>query len=732
MSYKNSDESERAIVWIEKKQEKCCTVRCGIFFVPIVHFWSYVNYLLHGKIKESVSRGEKSMQTKFKRILYGGDYNPNQWPQDIWAKDMEFFRDAHINSATINVFSWAKLQPSEEEYDFTELDAIVEMLSREGYDIVLATSTAAMPAWMVKKYPEVARTDYFGNHHKFGLRHNACPNSLVYQKYTKALVEELAKRYVKNEHVTCWHVNNEYGGVHGGDCYCENCEKAFRVWLKRKYRTIEAVNKAWNFEFWGHTVYDWEEIVLPNVQGDGMSDPGKTAFAGLSIDYQRFISDSLLNNYIMERDIIRRYNQDALITTNLMGTYRGLDYFKWAKEMDIVSWDNYPSYNTPWSQTAMNHDLMRGLKDAPFMLMEQTPSQQNWQPYNSLKRPGQMRAQSYQTIAHGADTIQFFQLRRSMGGCEKFHGAVIAHAGTNETRVFREVKQLGEELERLGTATLGAVNDAEVGIIFDWENYWGLGYTSGPTVSLNYVEQIHRYYKFFYEKNIPVHMIPCDADFGKYKMVVAPVLYMVKDGMKEALEAFVKQGGILITTYMSGMVNESDNVYLGGYPGPMRELAGVWVEEIDALAPEQTNTVTFADGTCTSCSILCDLMHLEGAECLAEYGNDFYANTPALTRNQFGAGSTYYIGTNMADDGIGKLMEMAVAEAGITPVVSEQTELEITCRRADGGKYYFVINFKEQALPLPSEFAGHEDVLTGERLTAGELLEPYTVRVVRI
>ena len=486
------------------------------------------------------------MESKFKRILYGGDYNPNQWPEEVWKEDMRIFKDAHINTATINVFSWAKIQPSENVYDFSYLDKVIDMLSKENYDIVLATSTAALPAWMVKKYPEVMSTDYEGRHHTFGGRHNACPNSLVYQKYARALAFKLAERYGKNEHVTCWHINNEYGA----ECYCDNCKKAFRVWLQDKYHTLDALNTAWNMEFWGHSLYDWDEVVVPNALSEGIGRE-KTAFAGISIDYRRFISDSLLSNYKMERDAIREVAPDALITTNLMGTFKGLDYFKWAKEMDIISWDNYPAYDTPWSQVAMTHDLMRGLKDAPFMLMEQTPSQQNWQKYNSLKRPGQMRAQSYQTIAHGADTIQFFQLRRSVGGCEKFHGAVIAHVGNENTRVFRETAKLGKELESFGNKTLGSKNPSKVGIIFDWDNYWALEYTSGPSEDLKYVDQIHQYYKFFYKQNISVDMIPVDADFSRYDIIAAPVLYMIRDGMKEALEDFVKNGGTLITTFMS-------------------------------------------------------------------------------------------------------------------------------------------------------------------------------------
>lgn len=665
------------------------------------------------------------MKTPFNRILYGGDYNPNQWPREIWDEDMRLFCQAGINSATINVFSWAKLQPDESTYDFSELDDIVDMLSKEGYDIVMATSTAAMPAWLCKKYPEVTRVDYEGRRHKFGHRHNHCPNSLVFQKYARKLVVELAKRYGSNPHVTCWHIGNEYGG----ECYCENCQKEFRVWLQKKYGTIQAVNEAWNTEFWGHTFYDWDEIVAPNALGEGIGYE-KTAFAGISIDYRRFMSDSLLENFKMERDAIREYDKETAITTNLMGTYKGLDYFKWAKEMDIVSWDSYPAYDTPWSMVAMRNDLMRGLKDQPFMLMEQTPSQQNWQKYNALKRPGQMRAQSYQTMAHGADTILFFQLRRSVGASEKFHGAVIAHSGTTNTRVFREVSQLGAELEKLGDRTLGSVNQAQVGLIFDWDNFWSLEYTSGPTEDLKYVDHIHQYYKYFYDRNIGVDIVPWDGDFSKYKILAAPVLYMVKEGMKEALEAYVAQGGILITTYMSGLVGQSDNVYLGGYPGPLREMAGVWVEEIDALAPEQKNQVLFADGTKADCGLLCDLMHLEGAQSLGTYEKDFYKGMPAVTRNAYGKGAVYYVGTRLEEKGLYKVMDMAAEEGKVTSLATEPTGLEITCRKGENSSFYFLINFKDQPEKIPEFFTGDTDLLTGKVIEPGEMMEKYQVRLV--
>ena len=670
-------------------------------------------------------RKESMEIKKVQRILFGGDYNPNQWGKDVWEEDMRMFKKASINSATVNVFSWAKIQPAEDKYDFRELDDIMEMLGKENYEIVLATATAAMPAWMYAKYPEIGRIDFEGRQHRFGQRHNFCPNSSIYQKYAKKLVTKLAKRYHTRPNLSYWHVNNEYGG----ECFCKNCENKFRDWLKKRYLTIEAVNEAWNLEFWGHTVYDWEEIVSPSILTEAITYED-TAFAGISIDYRRFMSDSILDLYKMERDIIREFDKETPITTNIMGTYKHLDYFKWGKEMDIVSWDNYPSYDTPESLIAMRHDLMRGIKDGEsFMLMEQTPSQQNWQPYNSLKYPGKMRAQSYQAVAHGADTVQFFQMRRSKGGCEKFHGAVIAHVGHENTRVFREVAELGKELEGLSDL-LGAKSYNRVGIIFDWSNYWALEYTSGPHKDLEYVDQIHQYYKGFYDKNIPVDMISVDSDFSKYSIVVAPVLYMLKEGVAERLEAFVENGGHFITTFMSGIVNESDNVYLGGYPGPLRNLLGIWAEEIDALAPEQFNQIQFDKGESYSCNLLCDIIHSEGAEVLAKYGSNFYAGTPAVTKNKYGKGTAWYITSQIEEKGIAYVIEALTKEAKVTALVKESTGLEIVKREGNGKEWNFIINWSNEEQKLPEEFIGKKETLSGRILSNIETLQMYDVMIV--
>jgi Beta-galactosidase len=663
---------------------------------------------------------------KFNKMLFGGDYNPEQWPEDIWLEDMRILNLADINSATINVFSWDKLQPSENEYNFEQLDKIVELLTKNNYEIVLGTSTAALPAWMSHRYPDVNRTDYEGRAHKFGHRHNACPTSPTFRKYGKRLVSKLAERYGQLSNLTCWHISNEYGG----ECYCENCAKGFRVWLKERYQTLDNLNKAWNMAFWSHTIYSWEEIVVPNALGDGL-DNQKSAFAGISLDYRRFMSDAILQNFIDEKEAIRQYDIETPVTTNLMGAYKPLDYFKFAKEMDIVSWDSYPSYDTPVSYSAMMHDLMRGLKDGqPFMLMEQTPSQQNWQPYNSLKRPGQMRNMSYQAVAHGADTIQFFQLRKSVGACEKFHGAVIDHVGSEHTRVFKEVAALGKELSQLEDTLIGAKAPSKVGILFDWPNYWGLEYAVGPSTELRYVEQIHHYYQELYHRNVSIDMVGLESDFSKYDLLIAPCFYMVTKEQSEKVETFVKNGGTFVTTMMSGLVNESDNVHLGGYPGPLKDVLGIWVEEFDALPPEMEHQVVFESGEVTSCKMLCDIIHPRGAEVVANYGKgEFYEGTPSITKNTFGKGQAYYVGTMLSAKGMTTLFDQILSSLSIEAFVLPEG-VEVSTRVKDNRVFKFVLNHKNEKVTIKLPFKG-KDLLTGDYFDAGEL-PPFDVKILEV
>lgn len=629
--------------------------------------------------------------SRIQKILYGGDYNPEQWPEEIWAEDMRLFKLAGIDTVTLNVFSWASLQPDENTYTFDKLDKIMELVEENGLHVCLATSTGAHPAWMARKYPDILRTEFNGMRRKFGSRHNSCPNSPTYQKYSVLLAKKLAERYKDRTCITAWHISNEFGG----ECYCENCEKAFRVWLKDKYKTIEAVNKAWDTAFWGHTFYDFDDIVLPNLLSEHFAE-NRTTFQGISLDYRRFNSDSMMKCYQEEYKAIKSVMPDTQITTNFMGFYKPLDYQKWAKYMDFVAWDNYPANEDPYARVAMSHDLMRGIKGGkPFALMEQTPSVTNWLSYNALKRPKVMRLWSYQAIAHGADTVMFFQMRRSIGACEKYHGAVIDHVGNENTRVFREISELGQELKTIGNKTLGGRAESKVAVVVDWDNWWALEYSAGPSCDLKYLDEVFCYYRALMEQNYSVDIIGVEDNLDKYKVVIAPILYMTKTGYDEKIRSFVESGGTFITSFFSGIVDEHDLVITGGYPGKLRDILGIWVEESDALPRGTENQITYNEEVYPA-TLLCDIMHLEGAEALSCYEKDFYANTPALTVNHYGKGKAYYVGTRLNEAFYKTFLKECIQEQGVNPIMETEQGIEITKRYKEQNSYLFALNHTDK------------------------------------
>lgn len=648
------------------------------------------------------------------KIAYGGDYNPEQWDEATWAEDMRLFKLANIDTVTLNVFSWAALQPSENEYDFSKLDKIMALCRENGLKVILATSTAAHPAWMAKKYPQILRTEPNGMRRKFGSRHNSCPNSPVYRRFSAALAEKLAERYGHWDNVIAWHVSNEYGG----ECICENCAKAFRKWLKNRYGTIENINRAWDTAFWSHTFYDWDEIEPASYLTEHWGWD-RTTFQGISLDYRRFFSESMLECFDLEAAALKKHTPDIPVTTNFMEFYKLLDYQKWAKHMDFVAWDSYPSPDATSARMAMNHELFRGMKNGqPFALMEQTPSVTNWQPFNALKRPGIMRLWSYQAVAHGSDSVLFFQMRRSIGACEKYHGAIIDHCGHENTRVFREAAQLGAELKAIGAKLLGTRTDSRVAIVFDWENWWAAEYSAGPTTLLRYVEETERFYTAFHTQNIPVDLVPSDADLSRYALVIAPVLYMVKPSVDANLRRFVENGGTLVTTYFSGYVDENDLVTVGGYPGKLRPLLGIWVEETDAQPAEHVNHFLW-QGKRYACDMLFDLLHSEGAQVMSTYEADFYAGMPALTKNDVGNGHAYYLATRPEAAFYEDFVQMLCKEQGIEPIADTPEGVEATLRHNAHKAYLFLLNHAKESRTLTLAHGGR-DIISGRTFARGE------------
>lgn len=662
------------------------------------------------------------------KILFGGDYNPEQWPEDVWDRDMKLFDEASIDTLTVNVFSWAALQPDEDTYDFAVLDRVLDRVAAAGKKVCLATSTAAHPAWLARKYPDVTRVDFEGRRHLFGQRHNSCPNSPDYRRLSVELARRIAARYSASDHpasriTSAWHVNNEYGGT----CYCENCGAAFRVWLRDKYGTLAALNTAWNTAFWSHTFHAWEEIVAPNALSEHWGGPNVTAFQGITLDYLRFNSDAMLANFIDEKSAIRESSPDLPVTTNFMGMSRPLDYFRWAPHLDFVSWDNYPPDADSHARTALTHDLMRGLKGGqPFWLMEQTPSQTSCRPFNPVKRPGVMRLWSYQAVAHGADAVLFFQMRQSRGASEKDHGAVINHGGRSDTRVFGEVAALGEELTTLAGEIVGSRTRAQVALMFDWDCWWAVEISDGPSRHVSYQQTLIAYYRALYEQNVAVDVVPIDADLSDYRVVVAPLLHVIKGDVVARVEAFVEGGGTFVTSFLSGRVDESDNAFAMDAPGPLARILGIRIDETDALAPEDLNAVVVDGGAARfAASLVFDLVQPGTAEVVGVYESDFYAGLAAVTRNVVGdaesSGEAWYVGTNLDAAGLDWLLARVLRERALLNGFSGVPGVEAVARYRDDVRYLFLLNHGDSDGQAVADTDG-VSLLDGSRVRAGECI----------
>lgn len=644
-------------------------------------------------------------------ILFGGDYNPDQWDDETIDQDIEVFKKTKINTVTLPVFSWAKLEPSEGIYNFEWLDHILDKLDEAGLSYFLATPTSAQPAWLSRKYPEVLPVDIAGRKRTHGMRVFFCVNSDKFRERAAIIAGKMAERYKDRPGLIGWHVANEYGTY----CYCENCQKKFRSWLKERYKTLDELNLRWHTCFWGKTLYDFEEVVVPTeLNDDYRFNPA------VQLDYMRFITDSTIECYENEAKILKAATPSLPVFTNISGYIKKLDQSKMVSHMDTAGWDNYPWPTDERSFPAMKHDIMRALKGGEsYYVMEQSPNQQNWQPYNKLKKPGEVRRLAYQGLAHGSDSSLYFQMRQSVAGQEKFHGAVISHSGRTDTRIIREFTELGGELEKLGDQFICGKADSRIGIVFDWNNWWALELCSGPSKDMDYLREVHRYYKHFYYNNYSVDFLIQDVDYNKYKVIVAPMLYMMKEGIAEKLREFTRNGGILIGTYMTGYADENDRCIYGAYPGPLKDVFGIWVEETDALYQDEYNQIHEIDDDSQSykCSFLCDLIHTESANTLAVYERDFYAGLPAVTVNSFGRGKAYYIATAPDYEYLDKLINRILVDEKVEPVMKSSGEIEIVKRIKDGDEYIFAINHGNERGIIYIGDNHYKNLLTEDQVT---------------
>lgn len=661
-------------------------------------------------------------------FIHGGDYNPEQWLDrpDILEEDVRLMKKAGVNSATLGVFSWSVLEPVEGEFHFEWLEAIIDRLYKNGIYTVLSTPSGARPAWLDEAYPEAMRVDKTGMRAHHGSRQNHCMSSPIYREKVALIDRKLAEHFGFHPGVIMYHISNEFSG----ECYCPHCIKKFRTYLADKYdHDIEKLNAAWWTTFWSHRYNSFEQIEPPFVNGEN-------SVMGLNLEWKRFTTWNTNNFMKAEIEVLRSVNPNIPTTANLMRLFDGLDYRKMAPDMDVVSWDNYPTFHNDWetladtmSETAFQHAVMRSLKRGkPFMMMESAPGLVSWQSVNKLKRPGVHRLACLQAVACGSDSVQYFQWRKGRGSYEQFHGAVVDHIGTGDTRVFREVAEVGELLTKIAPAA-GTLVKSRAALLFDWDNRWAIDDAKAfSQASKKYEETCIDIWKAFFRLGVDMDVVGSDEDLSDYDVVAAPMLYMLQPGTAENLKNFVERGGQLFATYCTGYVNQEQLCFLGGFPGDgLKDVFGIISEEIDSLYPADRNGIVMEDGSCWEVRDYAEVLRVQDARVLGTYADDFYQGSAALTCKEYGKGRAYYAAARTSVEQMQPLFEKLLTDAGI-PVRKLPEGVEWHVRSGESGNYAFYLNSTSEQASI-SGVTGKE-LVTDAELEGVLTLPAYGVAVV--
>jgi beta-galactosidase len=656
----------------------------------------------------------------FDGVALGCDYNPEQWPSSVWREDVALMQDARVGFVTLGVFSWGLLEPEPGRYEFGWFDEVLDLLHDGGIAVDLATATAAPPPWLTSAHPEILPVDAAGHTLWPGSRQSWCPSSAVFREHALRLAGEMARRYGEHPAIRLWHVSNELG-CHNARCYCDVSAAAFRRWLADRYGSPAALNEAWGTAFWSQHYETFEQVLPPRITP---AVPNPTQ----ALDFARFCSDELVAYYRAERDLLRELSPRVPVTTNfmVMAHQSAMDYFRWAPDMDVVSQDHYidDREENPRAEQAFCDDLTRGVAGGrPWMLMESSTSAVNWQPVNVFKRPGELLLDSMRHVARGSDTVGFFQWRASAAGGEKYHAALVPHAGADSAR-FREVVALGDALSRIAEVAGSRVR-ADVALLFDWEARWACDLPSHPSDELHYVDAAMRWHWALTELGATVDVVHPDRDLSGYRLVIVPTMYLCTDDAAARLAEFVRNGGHALVTYFSGIVDESDHVRLGGYPGAFRELLGVRVEEFAPLL--SGTTISLDDGS--RADLWTEVLDPGEAEVLARYVDGPLPGTPAVTRRPVGAGTAWYVGTRLDAAGTAALADRITGEAGVRRLGHAEPGLEVVRRAHDGGpSYLFALNRGTEAVTVPGRGV---DLLSGDRANGSVTVAAGQVIVLR-
>ena len=643
------------------------------------------------------------------RIWYGGDYNPDQWPEEVWDDDVRLMKKAGVNLVSVGIFSWAKIETSEGVYDFDWLDRIINKLGEAGIAVDLASATASPPMWLTQAHPEVLWKDYRGDVCQPGARQHWRPTSPVFREYALKLCRAMAEHYKGNPYVVAWHVSNEYG-CHNRFDYSEDAERAFREWCEERYGTIDAVNDAWGTAFWAQRMNDFTEIVPPRFIGDGnFMNPGKL------LDFKRFSSDALKAFYVAERDALAEITPDLPLTTNFMVSAAGsvLDYDDWGREVDFVSNDHYfiPG-EAHLDELAFSASLVDGIaRKDPWFLMEHSTSAVNWRPVNYRKEPGQLVRDSLAHVAMGADAVCYFQWRQSKAGAEKFHSAMVPHTG-EDSAVFRDVCELGADLNELAdNGLLGTkLAKSKVAVVFDYESEWASEHTATPTQKVHHVDEPLQWFRALADHGVTADVVPVRGAWDDYEMVVLPSVYLLSEETTRRVRDYVVNGGRLVVTYYTGISDEKDHVWLGGYPGSIRDVVGVRVEEFMPMGddfPGVPDHLELSNGTVAH-DIVDVIGSVDGSATVLEtFKDDPWTGmdgAPAIVANTFGEGRSVYVGARLGRDGIAKSLPEILESLGMAETGENDSRvLRVEREGSDGSRFVFSFNRTHETVRVPVE-----------------------------
>jgi beta-galactosidase len=635
--------------------------------------------------------GTRGVIPRLRALGFGGDWNPEQWPEEIWDEDLRLMRDAHVNLVTVGVFSWAHLEPTPGNYDFDWLDRVLEKCLNAGVAVDLATATASPPPWLGHRWPQSLPVTQDGVRLTYGARQQYCPSSPDYRERALALTERIASRYADHDAVVMWHVGNEYG-AHVAACWCDVSAAAFRDWLGKRYNDLDEINRAWSTSFWSQRYSEMREVIPPRRTP---YFPNPT----MQLDFRRFSSDEMLALFTAERDIIRMFSPpDKPITTNFMRFFPNADYWNWAQAEDVVSDDWYPDLADGDShiEGAAGADLMRSLgQGRPWLLMEQAVSAINWREVNPPKAHGAYRRWSLQQVARGADAVLHFQWRASIGGAEKWHSGMLPHAGPR-TRTWHDVVSLGKELTEL-TDLVGARTHSDIAIVLDWQSWWALELDSRPSTKLSMINILRAWYQPLWQRGYSLDFAHPESDLSRYKLVLIPQLYSVSDlGARRVIEA-VKAGTSIAVGFFSAAVDEFDHVRSGGYPAPWTDLLGLWIEEYRPLLPDQTLEVRPVPPAIFPVSQARDWsehVHLTGATAVLSYSGGDLDGLPAVTRHDVGNATAWYTSTGLDQETLDALLFTIAEEAGVMPILPTSPPLgvEVALRHTDQKQFLFLLN----------------------------------------